>query len=321
MSIEFGCPVCGGTLRVEGDAVGQVVRCGGCLAMLRVPDDASGSPVFPHSSTSPFPGSPDSPAPDILPQTSYPGRKSGPTEEPSQASDHTEEQTRRMRRKKVRRETAPPPGRGPLFWMVIVGGVIGLGSCVMCAGLMPLLKRVNWQQFDSKNGGFAVELPAKPRKDMTMRGLKPNQSFKIEGTHLWNRGEDYGILYRDIDSSRQRDCDNNVAFKLAVNELVASGLQAKGDSTELEKNGFSTREYNFTSSHGGTYSALVLVADTRMYILIVGGQSTQPDGNNVRYFFNSFNVTNEGLIKGEERGRVACLGKLLTENFFKQIGK
>ena len=53
----------------------------------------------------------------------------------------------------------------------------------------------------------------------------------------------------------------------------------------------------------------------------MGGQSTQPDGNNVHYFFNSFNVTNEGLIKGEEKGRVACLGKLLTENSFKAIGK
>ena len=191
----------------------------------------------------------------------------------------------------------------------------------MCAGLMPLLKRVNWQQFDSKTGGFSVEFPAKPRKEMSLRSLKTNPSFKVEGTYLWNRGEEYAILYRDIDSARQRDCDNTVAFKLAVNELVAAGLQVKGDSTELEKNGFSTREYKFTSSHGGTYSALVVVADTRMYILLVGGQSTHPDGNNVHYFFNSFNVTNEGLIKGEERGRVACLGKLLTEASFKLIGK
>ena len=143
---------------------------------------------------------------------------------------------------------------------------------------------------------------------MTLRGLKPTPSFKIEGTYLWNRGEDYAILYRDIDSSRQRDCDNNVAFKLAVNELVTAGLQVKGDSIELEKNGFSTREYNFTSSHGGSYTALAIVADTRMYILLVGGQSTQPDGNNVHYFFNSFNVTNEGLIKRSGKGTCGLSG-------------
>ena len=50
MAIEFACPSCGGTLRVEDDAVGQVVRCGGCMTMLRVPDvaaDALSSPIRP----------------------------------------------------------------------------------------------------------------------------------------------------------------------------------------------------------------------------------------------------------------------------------
>ena len=55
MAIEFGCPSCGGTLRVEDDAVGQVVRCGGCMTMLRVPDSASPPPSFPGSPSSRFP--------------------------------------------------------------------------------------------------------------------------------------------------------------------------------------------------------------------------------------------------------------------------
>ena len=37
MAIEFVCPACRGTLRVEDDAAGQTVRCGECMAVLRVP--------------------------------------------------------------------------------------------------------------------------------------------------------------------------------------------------------------------------------------------------------------------------------------------
>jgi predicted Zn finger-like uncharacterized protein len=38
MAIEFTCPACGATLRVGDEAAGRVVRCGGCMSMLRVPD-------------------------------------------------------------------------------------------------------------------------------------------------------------------------------------------------------------------------------------------------------------------------------------------
>src|SRR5947209_20377333 len=43
MAIEFDCPTCGSTLRVEDHAAGQMIRCGGCMATLRVPE-----PPRPH---------------------------------------------------------------------------------------------------------------------------------------------------------------------------------------------------------------------------------------------------------------------------------
>ncbi len=39
MAIEFACPTCGSTLRVDDDAAGRDIRCGKCLVVLRVPDD------------------------------------------------------------------------------------------------------------------------------------------------------------------------------------------------------------------------------------------------------------------------------------------
>ena len=59
MAIEFTCPACGATLRVADEATGRVVRCGGCMSMLRVPEVPPPPPAFPPGYPDPHPISPD----------------------------------------------------------------------------------------------------------------------------------------------------------------------------------------------------------------------------------------------------------------------
>lgn len=323
MAIEFGCPVCGGTLRVEDDAVGQVVRCGGCLTMLRVPDADPAPPSFPRSPASPFPGSPDSLSPDAPRPTPTRSPAAKPPEKSATPGDRLEEQPRPPRRRRVRREPPPPTGRSPFFWAIIVVGVIGFGSCVMCCGLISLKSDTKWQTYNSSKGGFKVDLPAKQKNNMQLRGLNLDPNFKVEGTHLWPPGEDFAVLHKDIDSSRKREGDNEETFKSAVKDLVSSGLTKEGDGTELEANGFPAKEIRFHNAKGGSYLVRIIVADTRMYILLVGGQMTDAHNNNVQRFIHSFSVSdeNERLLKGEELGRTFRLGKFLAENSFNAMAE
>src|SRR5437879_2402822 len=101
--IEFVCPSCRSGLRVGDDTAGQVVRCGSCLATVRVPD------VPPEP---PPPRNPDPPRP-----------AAEPVDQP---------RPRPLRRR-------PPPakksGRGVVFWVLIVLVVLGLLGAGMCGGL------------------------------------------------------------------------------------------------------------------------------------------------------------------------------------------
>lgn len=321
MAIEFGCPVCSGTLRVEDDAVGQVVRCGGCLTMLRVPNDAPSPPSFPGSAASPFPGPPDEPLSDAPPRRRSPSEKSKSPEEPRPSDDRFREKPRPPRRRRVRREPPPPTGGSPVFWAMIVVCMVGFGSCIMCCGLIPIMSEAKWQTYNSIQGGFQVDLPSKLRNNMSIRGLNKTLKFKIEGTHLALQNQDYSILYKDIASAERRRGNGSEAIDEAVKEFEAAGFVKHGQAKESEMYGYPGVELQFRSMQGGSYITRIIVVDTRLYVLLAGGQMGYPEEENIKRFFGSFSVTDEKLIKGDERGRVAALGMFLMENSFKTIAK
>src|SRR5207253_9451612 len=133
MAIEFTCPACGGTLRVRDAAVGQVVRCGGCMTMLRVPD---AEPVPPSPA---FPGAPPEPPPRSVPRP------------PAAASDFPNPGDAPLR-----------PVRGTRFWPMVTAATLGLGACGCCGLAALILPDPDWQPYESE-GGYRVDLPAAPR--------------------------------------------------------------------------------------------------------------------------------------------------------------
>src|SRR4051812_38221115 len=104
--IEFACPSCQSGLRVGADAVGKVVRCGSCLATVRVPD---------------------------VPPEPTPPRNFDPPRPKA-------EQTGRPQRPR-RRRLAPPPktGRSALFWILLVLAILGVIGAGVCAGIVAML--------------------------------------------------------------------------------------------------------------------------------------------------------------------------------------
>jgi hypothetical protein len=135
---------------------------------------------------------------------------------------------------------------------------------------------------------------------------------------LWNRNEDYAVLYKDIDSTESREAITKTVIQNAIKDFATAGLTSNGQGEEFEMYGFPSTDIKFQNSMGGKYTARLVVADTRLYVLLVGKQMGFPDDESAKRFFNSFVVTDENLIKGEERGRVALLGKVLAEDLFRE---
>ncbi len=102
MAIEFTCPACSGTLRIRDGAVGRLVRCGGCMTTLRVPE------VPPA-----FPGAEPAPA---LPRPAPPAPAATPTSPPPSDPQADE---------------APAP-RGRSFWVLVTLGSLAFGAFACC---------------------------------------------------------------------------------------------------------------------------------------------------------------------------------------------
>lgn len=326
MAIEFSCPSCGGTLRVEDDAVGQVVRCGGCMEMLRVPS-APPPPAFPDAPTNSFPGAEPfpPPVPPAVPRS---------RQERVPANDRVEETPPPPRRRRVRREPPPPMGRSPLFWVTITLGILGFGSCIFCCGLAYFIPQENWQTHKSDHGGFQVEMPSPPRKSISVPFLKQDPNLKIEGTRVLSTQEEYLVLYKDIEPTEKRETTDNELLGHIVQEFKDTpGIRKVEVKTGLEMCGFPAREITFRIDDK-TYVVRAVVADSRLYFLVAGGQTMQLDEDNIQRFFNSFAITDEHLIAVAEarveRGRkklqrredlkqVEELGVALAESLFQTV--
>jgi predicted Zn finger-like uncharacterized protein len=284
MAIEFTCPACGGALRVRDAAIGQVVRCGGCLTMLRVPNTAAASPVPPRDEPEPPPRPNSSPAatgpePDFLDPTQAPSR---------------------------------PVAASTRFWLTVTATTLVLGACGCCGLAALILPDPEWREHDSPAGGFRVELPAEPRRDTERRfrdvGLRFERMKAVEGTHLWTRAENYAIAHRDLAPGRLATDDQ--VLDAQIKDLLRGEVRQTGQTTRIEVDGFPGREFSCQTGNGSVYTGRVVLAGTRVYVLLAGGRFAESDDGNVRHFLESFEITDPRLLaEAKRRADAAALGE------------
>lgn len=312
MAIEFVCPSCGGTLQVGDESAGRIIRCGGCMTALRVPAADTANDPGP-AAPNPYGGQSYPPPP--------PRRSSAPTEveplpddppavarpvAPRRDRDRDESDGER----RSRRRPPPPAGKGVFFWLVIIGAVMLVGVVGCCGGLFLMLPDTKWQTHESKAGSFKVELPGKPQPDVAKAtGLKLEKGMRAEGTVLLRRAEKFMVIYRDIDSTKDRTTTDEQELEAQVatlQKVMKSERLLRNDGITV--NGFSGREIEF-QAETGWHTARIIVADTRVYIVLVGGGMAQPGDAEVKQFLDSFKITDPKLLaegkRREEQAKVA----------------
>jgi hypothetical protein len=309
MAIEFVCPTCNGTLQVGDDAAGRVIRCGGCQSMLRVPVPDAGS-AAPAPPASPFEAEPPPPRRPRADRAEPP-----PEPEPDRPRrrrrERDDDDEDRPRRRRDPSDEPPPPGRGAFFWLVVLGGVLFVGLLGCCGGLWLLLPKENWHTHESKDGGFKVDLPAEPRPNVAdAAGVRLGPGARAEGAVYYRRLEHFLVVYRDIQGTKERADNGGHTDEQELDERVKRLLGATGFDPQTVRErattvgGFPARELEY-EGRGGKYTARVVVADTRVYMVLAGG--TQPhDHPDVRKFLDSFRITDPKLRdEGQRREKAA----------------
>ena len=274
MAIEFLCPACQGNLRVADDAVGRVVRCGSCLATLRVPNAA------PTDEPLPSPGPTGRPRP-VEPIS--PPHASGDRDE------HGEPVSLRRRGASGKKKA----GRGVLFWLVAILMLLGLLTCLACGGLYFVLATPRWHEHKSPDGGFTVQFPAQPNPDIAQQAkLKLKANEFVVGTMLIGRLEAYWIWYADIDPITRLARSDDDLLKETIKNLAKEEQGKILSETPRTVDGFQAREEVISLRENETHHCLIVVAKSRVYVVAVGGPLVTPQGNDrVRKFLDSFHVT------------------------------
>jgi hypothetical protein len=273
MAIEFGCPTCGGTLRVGDEAGGRVVRCGGCMTTVRVPDVPPPATDEPES----FPYEPDrigEPQPTGTPDDE------GPRPRPR------------------RRRPPPPKGRGPVFWILLTFGILAVGALALCGGVLLFLPKPAWRTHESARGGYKVELPAPPRDDMEKRlGVPPKDGVTVEGTVFGIPREEFAVVWNDLPAGGNGPQADRQVIEAAVRVFETGADVARVARNEpLTVSGFPAREVEVLMKGGGTVVTRVVLADSRLYVVTAGGRSVRSGNARVRRFLDSFEVIDPKLV-------------------------
>jgi hypothetical protein len=195
------------------------------------------------------------------------------------------------------------------FWLVVIGAIMLVGTIGCCGGLFLILPGTKWQTHESKDGGFKVELPTPPQPDVAQAaGLKLENGTRAEGTIRLRRAEKFLVVYRDIKSTKERGGADEQELDARV-EKIRNAMQAEqiAQTKEITIAGFPGREIAFQAKTGW-HMARVVVADTRVYIVLAGGGMAQPGDPDLQRFLDSFEITDAKLVaEGKRRAEQAKL--------------
>jgi hypothetical protein len=139
-------------------------------------------------------------------------------------------------------------------------------------------------------------------------GLKLENGTRAEGTIRLRRVEKFIVIYRDIKSTKERGGTDEKELDERV-ERIRRAMQAEqiAEKKEITVAGFPGREISFQAKTGW-HVARIVVADTRVYIVLAGGGMSQPGDPDLQRFLDSFEITDAKLVaEGKRRTEQAKL--------------
>jgi hypothetical protein len=260
MAIQVKCPVCVYTLSAPDSAAGKAARCGQCFEIITIPV-------------------PDPEPLEIAPEW---------LEEPTFAEPVRPKPRPRLKAIPVPK---PPPSRGLVLGLVATLAFVLLVTVAGLGYVFWLVQHADWKTHEP-HGGYRVDLPGPPRDLARLNRMKPDPNVHTFGTIRGLTNEEYGVIWMDIEPWRRSLETDEVILDAAVRELQKENAGIRIDADRpLRQNGFAAREVVMSGGKlDGLYVCRLVVAETRFFMVIVGGGAIGPESENTRRFLDSFEV-------------------------------
>lgn len=293
MPIEFPCTGCGARLRVPDSAAGRKTKCGRCGDVLPVPDPAAPPDPVPVASLAAPEPEPLEPDPDLPP----------PPAKPKKPYDLAIVGAARPRPADAPGRRAPRAPRGR--WRAAAAVALVFGAVLAAVGYFALRTRsanapAEWRTHDSDAGGFRVELPAAPHKDIAARVkflVQPGSA--AEGTVQRDTG--YAVIWRAAPKLRGKVSETHLLDTTAKGICDELALERVGPTESIVVDGFLGLDFAVTAQGQGTYWVRLVITDSRQYFVAVGGSGGTRDREEVRRFLDSFRLTDEDEVAARQR--------------------
>lgn len=192
-----------------------------------------------------------------------------------------------------------PVGIKVLLWCVTAFVVLVMTGLVGFVAWRIVGKPAEWRDYNSPGGGYRVELPAEPIPNIAKNiGLPDMQGATAEGTTL--RGTQFVVIWVDIPNRGWRTEEQII-------EATMQGALAGGDVVHSVRGepfrvgGFPAQDLELKMTNGENGVLRVIVADTRLYVLTVGGFGINPKKPDAQRFLNSFEITDPRLQTAAKR--------------------
>jgi len=151
-----------------------------------------------------------------------------------------------------------------------------------------------WRVHESAAGGYKVEFPAAPMSDVSKRlGVPLPPGAAAEGT-THRRGE-YVVLWAEIQQRGWRT-DDQILEDTFQGALEGEKPKRVVRGEPFTVGGFPARDLEMTEAGGESGILRAIVADTRLYVLVVGGRSVDAKSPDARRFLDSFTITDPRLL-------------------------
>lgn len=307
MSSFISCPECKRKLKVPESMVGKAFRCPACKAIIESESEEDTPPPSRAVKTTPAPRS----------AVALPRSRPPRNEEPEDDFDPEEEEPVREKPRRKKRPIRKQPSSGLIIGLVVGGAVLLLLVLGGGGGLLWYFLRhkgiaeADWQTFAPTGRDCSVLMPGQPQpQTIHMLGIDVTQYTVLRK----NGSEAFAVAFYDIPQNLLRPslleemakgsrdgAMNNMGGGKATNETPISLGNVPG------------REYQIKPVIGrGTLIGRIYLAKIgkihRAYLLMVGGDSIQPNTGDAARFLESFQIT--GPAEAPDLGGAAAGGRL-----------
>ena len=108
--------------------------------------------------------------------------------------------------------------------------------------------------------------------------------------------EEYAVVFKEVPPPGQRDGTDEELLDQALKQPLGGNVRRVIRADPITVSGFPAREVEVEMDDGSVGAARIVMAETRIYRVTAGGQSSEPVNERVRRFLDSFEVTDPAQL-------------------------